>query len=107
MRISIKVRDFELSDALREHVEHRLAFALSQFQDRVPGVVVVLSIDGPMGGIDKRCRLQIHLTRRFDLIIEETEADFQVAVRRAADRARGTLTHVLLRAQPSRQNQAL
>lgn len=106
MRIKIKARDFELPDALHEHVEHRLAFALSQFQDRVRYVVVRLSVDGPKGGIDKRCQLQVRLTGLSDLIVEETEADFQVAVNRAADRARRTLTRLLLHVQPSSQNQA-
>lgn len=32
--------DFELTDSLREYVEHRLAFALSRFQDRIEDVTV-------------------------------------------------------------------
>lgn len=92
MRIKMTARDFELTDSLREYVEYRLAFALSPFQDRIRGVVVVLSdINGPRGGIDKRCLLQVRLRGLSELIIEETEADFQIAVSRAADRAKRVL----------------
>jgi ribosome-associated translation inhibitor RaiA len=94
----MKTRAFQLTDSLREYVEYRLAFALSPFQDRIRGVVVILSdINGPKGGIDKRCQLQVRLRGLSDLVIDETEADFQVAVHRAADRAKRTLGRRLRR----------
>lgn len=89
-------RDLELSHSLREFVEYRLAFALSRFQDRIRDVVVVLSdINGPKSGIDKRCLLKVRLRGLSELLIEETEADFQIAVNRAADRAKRTLVRRL------------
>lgn len=99
MKIDIQARDFELTDGLREHVEHRLGFALSQFQDHTRGVVVRLSdINGPKGGgIDKCCHLRVRLNGLSDIVVEETEADFPVAVNRAADRAKRTLARRLLR----------
>lgn len=96
MRIAMKARNFEITDSLREYVEYRLAFALSPFQDRIRGVAVVLSdINGPRGGIDKRCSLQVRLRGLSELIIEETEVDFQIAVGRVADRAKRVLARRL------------
>jgi len=98
MKIAIEAHDFELTDGLRQHVEHRLAFALSQFHDRIRGVVVHLSdVNGPKGGIDKRCHLGVRLNGLSDIVVEETEADFHVAVNRAADRANRTLVRRLRR----------
>ncbi len=98
MRTAIQVRNSDLTNDLREYVEHRLAFALSQFPEHIRGVVVVLSgINGPKGGIDKRCSLRVRLIGRSDFVIEETEADFHVAVDRAADRAKRTLGRRLQR----------
>lgn len=98
MRITTTTRDVELTDSLREYVEYRLAFALSPFQDRIRGVVVVLSdINGSKGGIDKRCLLKVRLRGLSELIIDETEADFQIAVNRAADRAKRDLARRLWR----------
>lgn len=100
MKVTMTTRDFELTDDLREYVEHRLAFALSPFQDRIRGVLVILSdINGPKGGIDKRCLLQIRLRGLSELIIEETEADFRIAVNRAADRTKRNLARRLWRAR--------
>ncbi|MBB4630694.1 HPF/RaiA family ribosome-associated protein [Sphingosinicella soli] len=92
MKIAIQTRDAELTDDLREHLEQRLAFALSRCQNRIRGVVVGLSdINGSKGGIDKRCHLRIRLNGLSDIAVEETEADFDVAANHAADRAKRTL----------------
>lgn len=98
MKIDIQAHGVELTDGLRGHVEHRLGFALSQFQDRIRGVVVRLSdVNGPKGGIDKRCNLRVRLNGLSEIVVEETEADFPIAVNRAADRAKRTLARRLLR----------
>lgn len=92
------MRNSDLTDDLREYVEHRLAFALSPFQDRIHGVVVVLShLSESNGGIDKRCQLKLRLRGLSEVIIDETEANFQIAVNRAADRAKRTLARRLRR----------
>jgi ribosome-associated translation inhibitor RaiA len=94
----MKTRAFQLTDSLREYVEYRLAFALSLFQDRIHSVVVVLSdINGAKGGIDKRCQLKVRLRGLSELVIDETEADFQIAVNRAADWAKRALARRLRR----------
>ena len=98
MKIDIQAHGVELTDGLRGHVEHRLGFALSQFQDRIRGVVVRLSDgNGSKAGIDKRCNLRVRLNGLPDIVVEETEADFPIAVNRAADRAKRTLAGRLLR----------
>jgi putative sigma-54 modulation protein len=96
MRLTMTARDFELTDSLREYVEYRLAFTLSRFQDRIGGVTVILSdINGPKGGVDKRCVLKVRLRGPSELLIEETEADFRIAINRAAERAKRTLARRL------------
>lgn len=96
MGITMTARNFELTDSLREYVEYRLAFALSRFQDRIRGVVVVLSdVYGPKSGIDKRCLLKVRLRGLSEFLIEETQADFRIAVNRAAERAKRTLVRRL------------
>jgi ribosomal subunit interface protein len=98
MRITTTARDIELNGSLREYVENRLAFALSRFQDRIRGVVIVLSdVNGPKNGVDKRCLLKIRPRGLSEFIIEEVESDFQSALNRAADRARRTLARRLER----------
>lgn len=73
-----------------------MALELSQHPDRVRSAVVTLSDHNvPESGAGKHCRLRIRLNGLPDIIINETEAGVQLAVNRAADRARRTLAHRL------------
>lgn len=88
MQIDIQAVDFELTEGLRAHVERRVQFALSRFQPRVTRLIIRLSdLNGPRGGVDKSCSLQIRLRGLPDIVIEGTEMDLYVAINRAADRA--------------------
>ncbi len=96
MQISIRSRNFSLTDALRNHASKRLRFALSRCSDHIRRVVMQLSdINGPRGGIDKRCQLRLVLDGMPDVIINDVEADMYTAIDRAADRAGRTLARKL------------
>jgi ribosomal subunit interface protein len=98
MQIDIQARQFPLTDALRSHAERRLRIALTCCDDHIQRVVMRLSdINGPRGGADKRCHLQVALTGLPDVVIEDTEADLYVAIDRATDRARRTVGRRLAR----------
>jgi ribosome-associated translation inhibitor RaiA len=96
MQIDINTHRFPLTDALRSHVRRRLHYALSSIDESVQRVVVRLSdVNGPRGGMDKRCRLQLVLAGLPDVIVEDTQADLYVAIDRASDRAGRTLVRRL------------
>ncbi|NOY66128.1 MAG: HPF/RaiA family ribosome-associated protein [Gammaproteobacteria bacterium] len=98
MYIDIQARNFPLTDALRSHTERRLGFALSTRDDHIQRVIVRLSdINGPRGGADKRCHIQIVLAQLTDVVIEDTETNLYAAIDRAADRAGRTLGRRLAR----------
>jgi ribosome-associated translation inhibitor RaiA len=98
MQIDIKTHRFSLTDALRHHARRRLHYALSSIDEPVQRVVVRLSgVNGPRGGRDKRCRLQLVLAGLPDVIVEDTQADLYVAIDRASDRAGRTLLRRLER----------
>ena len=100
MQIDIQARDFPLTDALRSHAERRLRFALTCFDDHIQRVAMQLSvINGPRGGKDKRCYLQVMLAGLSDIVIEDIEADLYVAIDRAVDRAGRTVARKLDRQQ--------
>ncbi|MEH6628462.1 MAG: HPF/RaiA family ribosome-associated protein [Motiliproteus sp.] len=98
MRIDIQTKGFELTDGLRQNVKRRLRFALSWASNDVDRIIVRLSdINGPRGGNDKRCAIQIPIPRMQDVIIEDTRADLYVAINRAVDRAEHTIARKLER----------
>jgi len=98
MQIDIQARNFTLTDALRGHVERRLGWALSSRDEYIQRVTVRLSdINGPRGGEDKCCRIQVILPQLPDVVIEDTEEDMYNAIDRAADRAGRTVGRRLTR----------
>ncbi len=100
MQFDIQARNFSLTDALRQHAERRLRFTFTCCRDQIQRVVMRLSdINGPRGGEDKRCHLQIKLDRLPDVIVEDTESDLYVAIDRASDRAGRTVMRKIERKQ--------
>ncbi|MDP3482877.1 MAG: ribosome-associated translation inhibitor RaiA [Sulfuricella sp.] len=98
MQIHIQSQSFTLTDALREHAEHRLRFGLSHASDHIRRVEVRLSdINGPRGGADKRCSIVVALESLPDVVIEDIENDLYVAIDRAADRASRSVARCLER----------
>ncbi len=98
MQIDIKTHRFPPTDALRNHAKRRLHYALSSIDEPIQRVVVRLSdVNGPRGGNDKRCRLQLMLAGLPDVIVEDIQADLYAAIDRASDRAGRTLARKLER----------
>jgi len=63
MQINIQSHGFTATGALRAHVTRRLQLALGCCADRVSRATVCLSdVNGPRGGVDKRCQIQVRLT---------------------------------------------
>ena len=88
MRMTIQASGFDITSALRSYVEQRLGTALGWARHHLRKLAVSLSdINGPRGGVDKRCKIQLRLAGGRDIIIDGVEADLYAAIDRAADRA--------------------
>ncbi len=98
MNLQIQAHDFTLSEGLRQHVTTRLDYALNHGRDVVTRVVVRLSdVNGPRGGEDKCCGIEVRLKGAPALIVEDTQADLYVAIDRAADRISRTFERQISR----------
>lgn len=98
MKYEIVARDFELTDSLRAYIEKRINFTFNGRFDQLKRICVRLSdINGPRGGIGKRCRIQISLPRLKDVVVDDTESNLYVAIDRAVDRAGRTVNRRLTR----------
>ena len=72
MRIDIRGAGFRITAPLLDHTERRLRFALTRSSDRIKRVVVRLGdINGPRGGADKFCRMQVHIEHAPPVLIEK------------------------------------
>jgi ribosome-associated translation inhibitor RaiA len=87
MLIDIQTHGFALTDSLRDYTGRRLRFALARVAEQVRRIKVDLSdINGPRGGIDKRCRIRAAFRGLEAVLVEDTEADLYLAIDRAAGR---------------------
>jgi ribosomal subunit interface protein len=105
MQITIQAHGFTATEALRAHVAKRLQHALGSCIDRISRATVRLSdINGPRGGADKRCQIQVRLATLADVVIENTEADLYFAIDRASERVgRTALRHLARLRRPVRR----
>ena len=88
MRIDIKGSGFPITTALMDHTERRLRFALTRSSARIVRVAVMMGdSNGPRGGEDKFCRIQIHLKRAPQVLIEDIGVELYAVIDRAAERA--------------------
>ena len=98
MQIDIQALSFALTDGLRSHIERRLAFALSARDEHIHRITVRLTdINGPKGGKDMCCHIQVVLNQLPDVVVKDTEADLYTAIDRAADRVGRTVGRQLAR----------
>lgn len=98
MQIDIHAHGFTLTDGIHDYVLKRLAYSLNHGDEHITRVNVRLSdINGPRGGEDKRCLIEIRLKGAPEVVIEDTESDLYVAIDRAAERASRTLARRLAR----------
>ena len=93
MNVQIHASDCTLTDGLREHIAWRVAYATSQGRDAVSRIVVHLSNvnNGPRGSVDKCCSVELCLKDMQSLVIEDVQADLNVAIDRAFERVSRSL----------------
>ncbi len=98
MQIQIHSNDFDLTGGLREHIVKRLAYSLNHGRDMISRVVVRLAdVNGPKGGVDKCCGIEVRLKGASAIAIDDIQTDLYVAIDRAADRTGRTLDRWIAR----------
>jgi putative sigma-54 modulation protein len=84
--------DVVTSAHLRRESERRLKLAAAPFQGQIREIGIVLrDVNGPRGGVDKRCTVIARLRRGGSIEIEETSTTFVESIRGAAKRLRSLL----------------
>ncbi len=87
MDIQIESPQFPTTTALTSYLKRRLQDHLAFGTERIRQVEAHLSdVNGRRGGQDKRCRLIVRLNQAPEVVVESTDSDLYVAIRRSADR---------------------
>jgi putative sigma-54 modulation protein len=99
MELDVRGRHLQVSEALRAHLARRLEFALGRVSHRIGVVQVRLEdLNGPRGGVDKRCRIRVAGDHGWRVVVESADGDAYAAVDLAAGRARRAVERALGRA---------
>lgn len=103
MQLEVRFQSLDSSEPLREHTSRRVQFHLDRFGHELVSVVVRLAdVNGPKGGVDKRCRITVRGARVGSLTVEERSADAYSAVDCAVGRIGRTVGRELARARNAR-----
>ena len=106
MRLEIRSAGASLTEAIREWAKSRILFAVGRFSSRVEAVKVVLGdVNGPRGGVDQRCVVEVRVRSGGTLVAEVVDTDLYAAISRAADRAARRVRDTLARAADARRAQ--
>ena len=90
MRFSVSGDRIKVTTGLREYIDRHLYFALGRFGPAIDHVSVrVGDINGPRGGVDKRCQILIKLRASGSnpIAIDDNDEDLRAAIARTSDRA--------------------
>ncbi len=92
------------ANELRELTEHRVRFALRRLSLRVPRAEIQMSdINGPRGGVDKRCQVKLKTEGAGSLVVASVASDWRTALDIALARARRFLLRTWRRGSNSRR----
>jgi ribosome-associated translation inhibitor RaiA len=102
MELSIRTRSVELTDEIRDLVTRRIELALDTFEDRIKSCLVYLmDLNGPKGGVDKICQIDIQVQGVGDLVVREAGSTVAAALSRATRRAKYRVSEALREAGTS------
>ena len=99
MQIIFESRDADASQ-MRDLSIERVRFSLRRLTALVPRAKVQFSdVNGPRGGVDKRCQVELKTDSAGTVVITSLARDWRTALDRSLSRATRVLTRSLQRSQ--------
>jgi len=99
MQIIFESRDAD-GTRMRELSVARMRFVLRRLSSFVPRArVQFFDVNGPRGGVDKRCQIELNTQSAGTLVIASLASDWRTALERSLSRAARVLKRNLQRAQ--------
>jgi len=103
MNVQIKYHHMPEKKELSDYIQHRIALALDRFERRIQSIAMhIYDMNGPRGGVDKRCLALVHLRPGGNVAFALRDTDEFTAVDRVADRLKERLRRELGRRRWSR-----
>ncbi len=100
MKIHVRCKQVDVDEAVRAHIERRLQFSLGRLSRRILRVTThIVDINGPRGGDDKVCRIEVRLPAASSIFVEAINANLYAAVDAAADCAARAVSRAIRRSR--------
>ena len=100
MKINVWGKRAEVDETVRAQIERRLWFRFDRFSSRIMRVNVrITDCNGPRGGADKVCVIDIRLRKTGDIFVKDVNEDALVAADRASERAARAISRAIERMQ--------
>ena len=100
MNLTIQIPHGTHSEALYAHAERAIRFALTRFGETVTDVRLrLVDENGPRGGVDQRCRVQVTLAQGGSINLEGASADPFAAIQHVIARVARTVSRRLSRSR--------
>jgi putative sigma-54 modulation protein len=96
MRLTIRAPQLSATDRIRSYVDKRVRDALTHVEDRIENVQIRLEdLNGPKGGVDKRCQVYANCGRLGIVRTEARDDDLRLAIDTAVERAKSAVQHAV------------
>ncbi|MFN9726002.1 HPF/RaiA family ribosome-associated protein [Acidovorax sp.] len=106
MKVIFRTRDPQ-GNGMRNEVERRVRFVFRRLGWQVPRAEVHLSdLNGPRGGRDKRCQLEVKTQARGLVVVSSVARDWRAALDAALARAIRSVVRRIKRVAPARTPRA-
>jgi ribosome-associated translation inhibitor RaiA len=106
-QLDIRATGFALTEAVRTYANEHIGGRLAKHSRAIQAVVVRLGdVNGPKGGVDKRCGVEVTIRRGSEVVVEEIDSDLHAAMDRAADRIVEAVSRELSRKRTMPRQQA-
>lgn len=103
MDIEVFERNVKLTSDQKALISRRLEFALGRFEMHLGNIQATFcDLNGPRGGCDLQCRLQVSMRVGRELLVSEVGETVEASITAAADRAARTIARRLQRSRDRR-----
>ena len=88
MKIEVSGRKVDLEASVKTFAERRIRSGMGRFSNKIREVRVQISdVNGPKGGRDKECRVEVRLRTVGSITTKAVEVNLHAAIARAIERA--------------------
>lgn len=94
--LDVRARGFDLTQGMYRHAVEHIAAKVAKHARAISDLTIRLQdVNGPKGGLDKRCRVEVHIAGFGPVIVDETDQDTYAAMDVAGERLRKVVSQVL------------